>query len=233
MFICSEPTAVFVYGSTGPTAVYDIAYLLGIEQTLASGKAGMGSTPSRRVKMYWCISFIVSISIAACPIVLPYIYVGSVSQDVHMAPCCLCSNDVYAVTQKSCSGQEYWTSGDLELSSALSTLVIVSLHGATPMRGVGVCDNGESLLFNTSCLSPSLSLSLFVQVGGSLKGTGCGVFNYSSSEPSFFFTSFSYFSLTYPWSVLYLIHDHIWHFREEHTWGATVLPEGRLLHRLF
>lgn len=138
----------------------------------------------RSLNLYSSLPMNTCLAIYLCGFCLP---------GVRMAPCCLCSNDVYAVTQKSCSGQEYWTSGDLELSSALSTLVIVSLHGATPMRGVGVCDNGESLLFNTSSLSPSLSLSLFVQVGGYLKGTSCGVFNCSSSEPSFFFPTFSYF----------------------------------------
>lgn len=84
---------------------------------------------------------------------------GSVSQVFAWHPGA-CVVMMHAVIQKSCSGQEYWTSGDLEPSSALSTLVIVSLHGATPMRGDGVCVNGESLLFNTSSLSSSLSLSL-------------------------------------------------------------------------
>lgn len=166
MFICSGFTAVFVYESAGPTAVYDIS--VGIEQTVASGKAGMGSTPSRWMKMYWCISFIVSSFIAACPwmLVLSYVYAACVSQvnawhpGAHVVMMCMQSPRNPAAVRK------YWTSGDLKLSFALSTLVIVSLHGATPMRGVRVCDNGESLLFNTS--SPSFSLLLFVQVGGSL-----------------------------------------------------------------
>jgi len=154
--------------------------------------------------------------------------VGSVSQVFAWHPGA-CSKDVHAVTRKSCSGQEYWTSGDLELSSTLSTLVIVSQHGATPMRRDGVCVNGESLLFNTSSLSSSLSLSLFVQVGRSLKGTSCGVFNCSSCEPTFFFPAF----LSYTLLIYSIIHDHrLWYFRGEHTWGAMYvipLPEGRLL----
>ncbi len=145
----------------------------------------MGSTPSRLVKMYWCISFIVSSFIAACPwmLVMSYVYEACVSQvnawhpGAHVVMMCMQSPRNPAAVRK------YWTSSDLKLSFALSTLVIVSVHGSTPMRGVGVCDNGESLLFNTS--SPSCSLSLFVQMGGSLKRASCGDLNYSGSEPCF------------------------------------------------
>lgn len=108
--------------------------------------------------------------------------------------------------------RKYWISGDLKLSFALSTLVIVSLHGATPMRGVGVCDNGESLLFNTS--SPSFSLSLFVQLGGSLKGASCVFLTIAAVSPVFSY-ALLICSISNTVHRLYCI----WHIRAEHTWG--------------